>query len=327
MSGTEPTEQDPTVSVVVTTYERPERCKRALRSVLAQTHDPAEIIVVEDASDTDLEAWVAREIPSATYVRHETNEGLAAARNTGLRLASGAFVAYLDDDDEWKPTRLEQQLERVRTLEPRESLGVVYCGVERRTPDGETRSIALPENSGDLASSIRAVGASTLPSTCLFRTAALRDVGGFDESLPSSIDHDIWMQLAVAGYAAEAIAEPLTITYVSDRAQMTTDTESRIEGVRLYLEKWLPTYREWFGEAAGSAYAERYFARVVGRLAGKKFVSGNFSEFLTATRAIFAFSTQHRYNCSVLATYIGRYTASRLLPTRAIVLLKRHSES
>jgi glycosyltransferase involved in cell wall biosynthesis len=309
---------DISISVIVTTYQRPKLCKRAIRSVQAQKFKPAELIVVEDASESNLEPWLRAGVPSATYIRHETNRGLAAARNTGLSRASGDYIAYLDDDDEWKPERLERQVEILENLPPedREALGVIYCGVERQTPDGETLSVGLPENEGNLAMSIRQIGASTLPSTFLFTRAALEDINGFDESLPSSIDHDIWMQFAVAGYDVQRVMEPLVITYVSDRDQMTTNTDRRIEGVQKYVEKWLPTYQEWFGEVEGREYADRYYARVIARLAAKNLIAGDLRGFWSATRSIFVVSEQTVYNISVLFRTVGRYVASKVLPQK-----------
>ena len=304
------------VSVVVTTYQRPELCKRALQSVLDQTITPHEIVVVEDASETDIETWLEHEIPESTYIRHEENRGLAAARNTGLNHVTGEYVAYLDDDDEWKPERLERQVEIIEELTSAErtNLGVVYCGVERQSPEGETLSISLPENEGNLADSIRDVGASTYPSTFLFRTDVLETIGGFDESLASSTDHDIWMQLAVGGYEARRAMDALVITYVSSRTQMTTNTASRIKGVRQYVEKWEPTYQDWFGDNEGTAYAHRYYARVISRLAATNFVSGNVQEFWTASCSIFEFSEETGYNISILFRNVGRFVASGVLP-------------
>jgi glycosyltransferase involved in cell wall biosynthesis len=283
---------------------------------LNQTISPHEIIVVEDASESDLETWLEHEVPESTYIRHEENRGLAAARNSGLHHATGEYVGYLDDDDEWKPERLERQVEVIEELTSAErtNLGVVYCGVERQSPEGETLSISLPENEGNLADSIRDVGASTYPSTSLFRTDILETIGGFDESLASSIDHDIWMQLAVGGYDARRVQEPLSITYISGRSQMTSDTEGRIEGVRQYVEKWLPTYRDWFGESDGTAYGHRYLARVIARLAAANFTSGDFRGFGTATRAIFEYSDETAYNISILIRTVTRRTAGEVIP-------------
>lgn len=307
---------DPSVSVVVTTYERPKLCKRAIRSVAAQTHDPDEVIVVEDASETGIDDWLEAEFPSVMYISHETNRGLAAARNTGLSIATGEYIAYLDDDDEWKRQRLQQSLTVVNRLseDERKKVGVVSCGIERQTPDGDVLSIALPKNEGELATSIQSVGATTYPSSFLFQRAALDDIGGFDESLSSSIDHDIWMQLAVAGYEARRVMEPLVVTYVSSRKQMTSNTTRRIEGVRQYVEKWKPIYSDWFGDNGGSVYADRYFARVIARLAATNLVSGDVAGFLLASQAIFEYSDETAFNFSILVRTVARRSLSEALP-------------
>ena len=99
------------VTVVVTTYDRPTLVKRALQSVFAQTYSSLEIIVVEDGSSTDTESWLRAQDSTVKYICHQMNKGLAAARNTGLKHASGEYIAYLDDDDEWKPNRIEKQIE------------------------------------------------------------------------------------------------------------------------------------------------------------------------------------------------------------------------
>jgi len=318
----------PLVSAVVTTYDRPDRCKRAVESVTAQTYDAVELIVVEDGTHTGIETWLAENVPEATYVRHQNNRGLSAARNTGLQRATGEYVAYLDDDDIWKPERLEQQITAVRELSPGEhrTVGVIYCGVERRTEAGRTVSIGLPENEGDLEASIREVGASTLPSTCLFRREALLDVGGFDESLPSSIDHDIWMSLATAGYRAVTVEDPLVVTYISHSGTMVSDTRSRIAGVRQYVEKWTPTYQSWFGVEAGNRYGERYFADVIARLVAANVVAGRFGEAFHATRAVFGYSSQYRYNVAVITRTVLRRVVSHTLPPPAVDLLRRIRE-
>lgn len=292
----------PLVTVVVTTYDRPELCKRAVESVHQQEYEPLEVIVVEDGTETEVEEWVSAEYPATEYVRHEENRGLAAARNTGLERATGDYMAYLDDDDIWKPTRISTQVDALSALSPkdRENVGVVYCGVERRKPDGEILSTGSPGNDGDLASSIRENGASTLPSTFLFDRDALEDVGGFDESLPSSIDHDIWMALADGGYRALAVDEPLVVTYLSNRGSMVTNTKPRIAGVEQFLEKWEPLFTEWFGPQGAEQYRQQYFARVIASLAAKNLVGGSLKEAWTAVKAIFTYSDQYRYNIVAL---------------------------
>ncbi|HEY8105065.1 MAG TPA: glycosyltransferase [Gemmatimonadales bacterium] len=98
-----------TVSVVVPTYNRADRLKDTIASILAQTVQPLEVLIVDDGS-TDDTARVCREFPSPVRYIHRENGGSAAARNTGMRAAKGEYIAFLDADDVWEPAKLEIQL-------------------------------------------------------------------------------------------------------------------------------------------------------------------------------------------------------------------------
>ena len=315
------------ITAVITTFKRPQRVRRAIRSVLSQTYEPLEILVVEDGSDSGTEGWLRDQgLASVKYVRHPENRGLAAARNTGLKLTGGEYVAYLDDDNEWKPRRIEMQVELVRGLGDlgRKRLGVVYCGVEVRERDGSrVYGYMGPKNRGNLREAIVREGAVTLPSTCLFSRAALERVGGFDEAMRSSVDHDIWMSLAAHGYEAHAVDEHLAIEHVSREQRMTVDTGPRIQGVRKFLEKWRPTYGEWLGESEASGYVERYRASVLGRLAADKLVYGHFVDAWRLASAVSSDSRRKGYAFALLLNFTLQAVARRVLPGRAVKLLKR----
>ena len=278
------------ISAILTTYQRPKLAERALQSILAQTFVPRQIIVVEDGSKTWFSDWLSDlGRGDIEYFRHDENRGLAAARNTGLHLARHEFVAYLDDDDCWLPTRLEAQVQCWRDLPPdsRDAIAAIQVGCEILDERERHLGSAMPINSGGLRKSIIENGAST-PSSCfLFARSALLSVGGFDETLISGIDHDIWMKLAVAGYSSAGIAKPLVVVYKDARHSMMSNTEQRIAGIRQYIHKWTPTYEEWFGAKAGQAYAQRYAIRVIGRLAGEKLVAGRVRECVLASGAVF----------------------------------------
>lgn len=314
------------ISAIVTTYNRPNLARRAIQSVFDQKYEPSEIIVVEDGTESKLKEWVEEGgFTSIHYIRHDKNKGLASARNTGLENASGDYIAYLDDDDVWKPSKLEQQVEKIVSLSPRQrrKTGVLYCAVERRWPDDTTHSIGYPVNEGNLADSIKNEGPSTLPSSFLFSRRALEEVGGFDESLPSSIDHDIWMSLAAHDYSAVAIQEPLVITYKSDDQSMVTNTSPRIAGVRQFLNKWTPTFDSWYGTQGGKRFKERYFARVIARLAASNLIGGDVRGALRAVRSIYQFSQQRTYNTFVLLRTVFTTFVDRKLATPIPELLRQ----
>lgn len=271
----------PLITVVVTTYDRPVQVRTAIRSVLRQTYDRAELLVVEDGTKSGTEAWLRKQaLEQARYVRHETNKGLAAARNTGIREAQGTHVAFLDDDDEWKPRRLERQVDLFMSLESEEQerLGVVYCPVETRYPDHVHVGTADELNQWNLRRAILEQGKLTItPSSGLFAVEALREVGGFDETLASSIDHDIWMSLAHAGYDARVVDEPLVVNDKTGEETMVTNTEQRIRGIQQFVEKWEPVFVDWLGTNEGRRFARRYLVRVLGKLLRDSLSNRNWS--------------------------------------------------
>ena len=107
-------EQNPIVSVIITTFARPDNLIRAIKSVLNQTYKPIEIIVVDDngkgtPSQQETEKILREYICSGAiqYITHDMNKNGSAARNTGFRASMGEYVNFLDDDDEFAPTKIE----------------------------------------------------------------------------------------------------------------------------------------------------------------------------------------------------------------------------
>lgn len=114
------------VSVIIPTYNRAEKCLRAVESVLAQSHQSVEVIVVDDGSTDDTESTLSGRDDRVRYVRQE-NSGVAAARNRGFREATGNYVAFLDSDDVWNPRKLELQL---HVLEHFSDVGMVWTEMD-----------------------------------------------------------------------------------------------------------------------------------------------------------------------------------------------------
>jgi len=246
-----------TVSAIVPTYDRAEVLGRAIDSVLAQTHTDVEVVVVDDASTDGTPAVVERRRdPRLTYVAHEENRGAPAARNTGIRHAEGEYVAFLDSDDEWRPRKLERQLERLD--ERGDEWIAAYCDVER-THDGllGRAEMALaralhgsgtdePVEGGEelvadvLLDELHTHGGSTL----LVERAVAERIGGFDESFDRFQDSEFLVRVLRAGKLAH-VPEPLAVRHESG--------DPPADAVEAADEHYLDTFAETVAEleAAG----------------------------------------------------------------------------
>jgi glycosyltransferase involved in cell wall biosynthesis len=198
---------DPKVSVIIPTRNRAHVLRRSIESVLAQTVDSLELIVVDDASDDDTESVVkAINDPKVRYVRCDCHRGAPAARNAGIRLARGQYLAFHDSDDEWLPNKLDRQLELIERRAP--FADVVTCGTIRTRPDGRER-IAIAASETLSYDSLLAFGEPFWggPTILVRRTAATCQVF-FDESLPAGQDWDYVVRLAQVARVV-SVREPL----------------------------------------------------------------------------------------------------------------------
>lgn len=264
---------NPLVTAVITTYNRPQLVRRAIRSVVAQTYEPLEIIVVEDGSDSGVEAWLQDEgLSHIRYVRYEENKGLAAARNTGLRLARGKYVAFLDDDDEWVADKLLKQVELAETKS--EGWAAIYCGALGVGAHGQI--IHKPSLRGDIRAEIVQKGWPTLPvNSSLFVRQALQQVGGYDEDLASHTEFGIWMKMAQAQYKADYVDEYLVIYYQHQGAKMMRDVKTRLQATDAFIEKWFPEWKKWFGKDRAREYCAQFYNLVLTTLGATSIEQGN----------------------------------------------------
>jgi glycosyltransferase involved in cell wall biosynthesis len=188
----------PLVTVIVAVHNGERFLRPALESLYAQDYEPFEVVFVDDGS-TDGSAAIARAFPGIRYL-YQQNQGLAAARNTGLAQAAGELVAYLDDDDLIPPHKLRRQTEYL-TANPEVGcvLGrqqiMLEPGVE--PPGWLTRDTLF----GDL-DGVPFVSA-------MIRTELLRGVGGFDPSYRFAEDRDLFVRLREHGVRIEVIPEVL----------------------------------------------------------------------------------------------------------------------
>jgi glycosyltransferase involved in cell wall biosynthesis len=205
----------PAVSVIVTAYNEEQHIAEALESVLEQTFRDFEIVVIDDGS-TDRTSEIVREYAQQERVPirylYQSNSGQPAARNRGIRNAQGSYVAFLDADDMWLPSKLKRQMQYLRSSP---GLAWVYCDAYRfDSVTGRTRQLASQGqrlHKGDVLRPLL-LGNFIVSVTPVVRRDVFEEVGYFQES--SSVrggggeDWDMWLRIA-ARYPAGVVRAPL----------------------------------------------------------------------------------------------------------------------
>lgn len=201
----------PLVSAVIPTYNRSGFVRIAVGTAVAQTYPAAglEIIVVDDGGKDDTADVLTREFGSRVRYLRKENGGVSEARNFGMKAARGAYIALLDDDDEWLPTKIERQVEQ---LERRRDIGMVITDVERMDEARKgfeifRRREFIPEDGWVLRHVLR--NPALAPASAMFRREVVETVGGFDKNLRTAEDLDFHLRVALR-YQEAVIAEPLT---------------------------------------------------------------------------------------------------------------------
>lgn len=183
------TSASPTISVIVCTYNRHESLRRTIDSVLLQDVKDFEVIIIDDGSDEPVKLPPHQQ-DKVRLIRTE-HRGVGAARSEGLNTARGTFVAYCDDDDEWKQNHLSTLL---KYLMENPDVSLVY-GDSEWVQEAAKPSVAYSFN---YDGTLLGYGNYIFASDVMHRTSAARDVGGFDSSLQAYEDWDLWLRISQA---------------------------------------------------------------------------------------------------------------------------------
>jgi len=206
----------PEVSVVIPTLNRWALLRAALERVLTQEAVDLEVVVVDDGSTDETPRRLAEMAESRLVVhRHERPHGVAQARNAGMRLAGGEWLAFLDDDDLWSPRKLRLQLEAAEKAGATMAYGASLVLDEHYRPMGIDPP---PPAEGLLQDLLRH---NSIPGGCsnvIAKRRLVQDSGGFDESLRQVADWDLWIRLAEGGPAAKV--EEVVVAYLDHPSGM-----------------------------------------------------------------------------------------------------------
>ena len=202
----------PDVSAIIPTYNRRELVIRAIHSALAQTREVGEIIVVDDGSTDGTGEALGVEFGDRIITVRQANAGVSAARNRGMAMARGRYIALLDSDDEWMPEKTAMQVD---WLDAHPDFGMVLCDVERvdfegRPIDRFRRRDVIREDGWVLHMVLQ--DPALAPVSAMFRHEVYTDVGGFDETLATAEDLDFHLRVArrwQIGVIEEALARAI----------------------------------------------------------------------------------------------------------------------
>ncbi len=195
------------VSVIIPVYNRTIELTRAVESVLLQSYKDYELIVVDDHSTANIESAITAALPTQNPYRLLKTEGkgVSAARNTGIRAAQGDFIAFLDSDDEWLPTKLEKQME---FLKAHPELSIVHTNETwLRNKQPAKQSAKHKKCGGDIFINCTKL-CVVAPSTVMLRKSLLDRLGLFDESFVVCEDFDLWLRITAResiGFSQEAL--------------------------------------------------------------------------------------------------------------------------
>ncbi|WP_099067602.1 glycosyltransferase [Nostoc linckia] len=235
---------EPTVSVIIPTYQRGHLVSQAINSVLAQTYKDYEIIVINDGSQ-DNTPQVLAEFSDRHHITaiHQANQGLSAARNAGIRSARGKYIAFLDDDDLWEPQKLEKQ---ISVLEANPRIGLIYSDSlffsDRQGLFPGSYNTAFPTPNLQVLWTLFQY--NYIPVlTVVVRQDCLNQVGLFDKTVTPCEDYDLWLRV-IEKFPIYFLNQPLA-RYRESPSSLSQDREQMLTSHLRVKEKVIDRHPEF----------------------------------------------------------------------------------
>ncbi len=221
------------ISVIIPTYNRVFFLKRSIDSVLAQTLQPYEIIIIDDGSSDGTSAMIKKNYPNLNLI-YQDNKGVSAARNIGVKASSGDWVCFLDSDDEWKKNKLSEQH---IALEKNDTYSFCHSN-EEWIKNGKkiNQKKKHKKYGGDIFKQCLDM-CRVSPSSVMINKDLLEDIGLFNENLIICEDYELWLRIC-SHYKVLFVDEPLIIKYGGHEGQLSNSCES-IEYYRIKALEYL----------------------------------------------------------------------------------------
>ena len=179
------------ISVVIPVFNRKQLIERSINSVISQTYPPNEIIVIDDGSIDGTYDLIKKNYPQVILI-HQENKGVSAARNVGITIAKGKWIAFLDSDDEWFPEKLEEQINYLKI-----NNSYKICHTDEIWIRNQVRVNPMKKHKkygGKIYNKCLPLCVLS-PSSIIIHKEIFDDVGLFDEKLPVCEDYDMWLRI------------------------------------------------------------------------------------------------------------------------------------
>ena len=234
----------PKVSVIIPTYNRERFLPSAIKSVLKQTFTDFEVIVSDDKS-TDHTKQIVRSFRDerVKYILNEGNKGVSAARNSAILASKGDYIAFLDDDDQWLPVKLQKQVEVLDNSRP--NICGVYANrvfIEKATGKILSDNPGTKKLRGNLLHQLMIRCPINTPTVVLKRRC-LDKIGLFDETISYMEDRDLWIRLSLH-WDFEYISESLARIYVHGQSHLSQNLEAQTAAKEVILEKYKHLFKK-----------------------------------------------------------------------------------
>ena len=222
----------PLVSVVIPTHNRSIMLRRALDSVLNQSYENIEIIISDDGSTDDTQEMLTIYSDNRIKIyKNDVARGACNARNNAINMATGTYVTFLDDDDEYLPTRIEDMVNVYNEKYAYISAGYYLKISKNRVDEAKYNRKSITLKDILYRHSIGSV---------LFLTKLnyIKEVNGFDESLPSSQDYDLLLKLHLLKGEGQYLDKPLAIIHIEHEYDRITTSKNKFKGHWLFYKKY-----------------------------------------------------------------------------------------
>jgi len=229
------------VSVCVNTFNRKDSLLLTIKSILKQTYNNFEIIIVDDCSTDGTEKLVESQIlkldSRIIYIRNKKNRGLAFGRNQAIHAARGKFFTFCDDDDIWKENFIENFINQAKKYNESYS----FCASKLTSKKNLFVGIKSSYKNFIL------LGFTPPVASQFYLTKVLKNIGGYNENIKSGVDHDLWLNLASNNFNLVYLNEDLSIpNSIFSEKRMTQNANKRLKKIKNSIVIWRNEYKNTF---------------------------------------------------------------------------------